>query len=215
MPFLARVLQSLVPWPSRKDVQKNMPASFKTSKRYCWVQVILDCAEFEVEAPSALSLNAMTYSDYKGHNTVKVLFRCTPDRYISFVSAAYPGSIADNAITCRSGILSLLQPGDEIMADKGFTLSNTHLQPRGLKLIVPPFQKNNGNFSAAEVATTKVIANLRIVVENCIMRTRYFRILRLSGMTLPFPLPVRHFILCQKDRLDDGEFVWRIDLCRV
>ena len=116
-----------MPWPSRKDVQKNMLASFKTSKRYCRVRVILDCAEFEVEAPSALSFNAMTYSDYKGRNTVKVLFGCTPDGYISFVLAAYPGSIADNTVTCRSGILSLLQPGDKFIADKGLMLSNTHL----------------------------------------------------------------------------------------
>ena len=87
-----RVLQSLMPWPSRKDVQKNMLASFKTSKRYCRVRVILDRAEFEMEAPSALSLIAMTYSDYKGRNTVKVLFGCTPDGYISFVSTAYPDS---------------------------------------------------------------------------------------------------------------------------
>ena len=45
-------------------------------------------------------------------------------------------------------------------------------------MVVPPFKKHQAQFSPTEVATTKVIANLRIIVENCIMRTRYFRILR-------------------------------------
>ena len=131
LPFLARVLQPLMPWPSRKDVRKNIPSSFKSSKKYENICIILDCAEFKMEArPSAPSLNAVTYSDYKGRNTVKVLFGCTPDGYISFISAAYPGSITDNSMACKSGILSLLQPGDDIMTDKGFTVSNIHLEPR-------------------------------------------------------------------------------------
>ena len=107
-----------------------MPASFKNSLTYRNIRITLNCAEFEMEAPSALSLNAMTYSDYKGHDTVKILFGGAPDGYISFISAAYPGSITDNSMACKSGILSLLQPGDDIMTDKGFTVSNIHLEPR-------------------------------------------------------------------------------------
>ena len=106
-----------------------MAASFKSSKKYRNIRIMLNCTEFEMEVPSALSLNAMTYSDYK-RNAVKVLFGCTPDGYISFISAAYPGSITDNSMACKSGILSLLQPGDDIMTDKGFTVSNIHLEPR-------------------------------------------------------------------------------------
>ena len=155
-----------------------MPPEFKTTDKYSRVMVILDCAAFEMEPPSALLLNSMFYSDYKGRNTVKVLFGVTPDIYISFISQAYPGSISDNAITVKSGILDLLEPGDCIMADKEFTLSNSELQPRGLELVVPPFCQGGGAFTAPEVETTKEVANRRIVVENCIMRTRVYRILR-------------------------------------
>ena len=155
LPFLAKVLPPLMPWPRKSTVKKNMPQPFKTNSSYCRVRAILDCAEFEMEAPSALSLNAMTYSDYKGRNTVKVLFVVTPDGYISFVSSAYPGSISDNAITLKSGLLDRMDPGDEIMADKGFTLSNTELQPRGIKLVLPPFRYGGSQFTAAEVETTK------------------------------------------------------------
>ena len=177
IPFLAAVFKPLLLWPSRRMVLKKMPAAFKANPLYCQTRVILDCAEFEMEGPSSLSLNSMTYSDYKGRNTVKVLFGVTPDGYISFVSDAYPGCISDNAITVKSGILDKLSLGDDIMADKGFTLSNSELQPKGLKLVVPPFRCGSGQFSAEEVEATKVIANLRIVVENCILRTRYYRIL--------------------------------------
>ena len=71
--------------------QKKFASELKTTDKYSRVRVILDCAEFEMEAPSALSLNSMFYSDYKGRNTVKVLFGVTPDGYRSFISKAYPG----------------------------------------------------------------------------------------------------------------------------
>ena len=179
MPFLARILSPvLMPWPSRKKVQKNMPPAFKALKKYRKVRIILDCSEFEMEAPSSLALNAMSYSDYKGRTTVKVLFGVTPDGYVSFVSKAYGGAISDNSLTMKSGVLEKCDAGDKIMADKGFTLSNAELQPRGLATVLPPFRQGSAQFTSEEVEETKEIANLRIVVENCIMRIRYFRLLR-------------------------------------
>lgn len=176
--LLVVAFKPLLLWPSKRQVSRNMPEAFRCVSEYRNVRIILDCAEFEMESPSSLSVNSMTYSDYKGRNTVKVLFGVTPDGYISFVSRAYPGSISDNAITVKSGVLDKLSPGDHIMADKGFTLSKSELTPRGLTLVVPPFRCGGAQFTAEEVDTTKKIANLRIVVENCIMRTRYCRFLR-------------------------------------
>ena len=179
MPFLARILSPvLMPWPSRKKVQKNMPPAFKALKKYRKVRIILDCSEFEMESPSSLALNAMSYSDYKGRTTVKVLFGVTPDGYVSFVSKAYGGAISDNSLTMKSGVLEKCDAGDKIMADKGLPLSNAELQPRGLATVLPPFCQGSAQFTSEEVEETKEIANLRIVVENCIMRIRYFRLLR-------------------------------------
>ena len=131
-----------------------------------------------MEVPSSLALNAMSYSDYKGRTTVKVLFGVTPDGYVSFVSTAYGGAISDNSLTMKSGVLEKCDAGDKIMADKGFTLSNAELQPRGLATVLPPFRQGSAQFTSEEVEETKEIANLRIVVENCIMTIRYFRLLR-------------------------------------
>ena len=45
---------------------------------------------------------------------------------------------SDTQLVERSGFLSLLQKGDEIMADRGFTIENL-LIPLGVKLNIPPF----------------------------------------------------------------------------
>ena len=175
--FLAKHLSPLIAWRSRKRVKNTYPRCSEQQKMTS-VRGILDCTEYEIEAPSSLSLNSMTYSDYKGRNTVKVLSRITPDGFISFVSMAYPGSISDNAITVKSGILDMALPGDTFMVDKGFTLSNAELQPRGLTLVVPPCRKHNEQFSASAVRKTRTIAAMRITVENCIARVNYARILK-------------------------------------
>ena len=119
----------------------------------------------------------MMYSNYKCRTTYKVLTGVTPDGYISFVSDAYPGSISDPAIVRESKVLEKLQAGNGIMADKGFTLTATDLQPRGLHFVLPPFKTGNLPMKKNEVQQTKEIANRRIVVENAIGRMHHYDIL--------------------------------------
>ena len=163
---MAEHLEPIMPNPSPAEVRAYLPTDFRARPEYHATRMILDCSEFKVERPRSLSLNAMFYSDYKGRTTVKVLFGVTPDGCITFVSRAFPGAISDNSITQKSGVLDQLEKGDLIMADKGFTISNTVLQPRGLELVHPPFLTGQGQFTRDEVQKTRAIANLRIVVEN-------------------------------------------------
>lgn len=62
------------------------------------------------------------YSHYKNSYTVKVLVAITSSGFISFLSKCYGGRTNDSFITNDNdcGFLSKLEPGDEIMADKGF-----------------------------------------------------------------------------------------------
>ena len=53
-----------------------------------------------------------------------------------FISAAYGGRCSDKFITMDSGILDYLIPGDEVMADRGFTI-NSLLFERNVKLVMP------------------------------------------------------------------------------
>ena len=130
-----------------------------------------------MEKPSSFSANSMMYSNYKSRTTYKVLPGVTPDGCISFVSDAYPGSISDPAIVRVSKVLGNLQVGDGVMADKGFTLTATDLQPHGLHLVLPPFKSGNLPMKKNEVQRTKEVANCCIVVENTIGRMRHYDLL--------------------------------------
>lgn len=83
---------------------------------------------------------AQTYSSYKAHNTVKFLVAIAPNGYIMYVSDTYGGRASDKFITSDCGIEDLLGPGDEIMAERGFSPSR-NLELLGVKLNMPAFTK--------------------------------------------------------------------------
>ena len=101
----------------------------------------------------------------------------TPSGAISFVSEAYEGSISDRKLVEVSGLLAKLEPGDEIMADKGFTIQDM-LVPYGVRLNMSPFLQSNSQMPANDVFVTKKIARLRVHVERAIGRVKDYHILR-------------------------------------
>ena len=125
--------------------------------------------------PSNPTAQQLTFSSYKNHNTFKALVVITPTGAISFVSSLYGGSISDRELTIKSGLLDKLQPGDSLMADKGFQISDL-LYDRGVELNIPPL-KTEAQLSEDDVILTRRIANLRIHVERAIGRIKTFRIL--------------------------------------
>ena len=64
----------------------------------------------------------------------------------------------------RSGFLSLLQKGDEIMANCGFTIEDTSLL-LGVKLNFAPFFGEQGQMKGSKVVETQQIASLCIRIE--------------------------------------------------
>ena len=69
----------------------------------------------------------------------------------------------------------MLEPGDELMADRGFDIENDI--PNGVFLNIPPFLDGKPQLSAEDVATTGKIAPVRVHVEQAIARTKNYRIL--------------------------------------
>ena len=59
-------------------------------------------------------------------------------------------SISDRKLVEVSGLLQKLEPGDEIMADKGFTIQDL-LIPYGIRLNMPPFLSSNSQMAASDV----------------------------------------------------------------
>ena len=80
-------------------------------------------------------------------------------------------NISDNEITKLCGLTELLEPGDSVIADKGF-LVHKIIEEKGCTLNLPPFLHNQGQFSPNEIKETEEIASLRIHVECFIRRVK-------------------------------------------
>ena len=180
-------------WPSKEMVQSYMPKVFR--EQYPSTRVIIDATEVYVEQPHLPELQQMTFSSYKNDNTYKALIGISPSGTITFVSKLFPGSISDKQLTYKSGILDLLEPGDSLMADKGFDIEE-YLIPLGVKLNIPPFLRGKTQFDHSELVKTRCVASLRIHVERAMERIKNFHIF---DRTLPVTLTGiadRMFFVC-------------------
>ena len=128
-----------------------------------------------IEIPANPSAQQLTFSNYKNRNTLKALIGITPSGVISFISDLYGGNISDKKLTQLSGLLDLLEPGDAVMADRGFTIDD--ILPPGVTLNVPPRLNDSGQLTESERTTTRRIASVRIHVERAMERiktTKYY-----------------------------------------
>ena len=174
--FLAQEWKCLINNPDKGIALQHLPQRFKTAK-YNKVRHIIDCTEVFIETPSDPKLKAATWSDYKHHQTIKYLLSIMPCGTFNFVSEGWGGRTSDVAITRESGFYDILEYGDVVMADKGFTIAED-LLVRHCQLYIPPGKRGQEQMSKAEVNKTKEIANLRIFVEQAIRRLKTFRIIK-------------------------------------
>ena len=133
-----------------------MPSLFK--QFYPNTVLIIDCTEVQMENPSALDNKSACYSSYKSRATAKSLVGITASDVVAFVSDLYPGSISDQEITVKSGLLQKLEKGDEIMADKGFLIQDD-LANVGASLTIPLFLQGKQQFSKQDVEQNKKGSN--------------------------------------------------------
>ena len=69
---LYKKLKFTIKWPTREELKKTMPMEFKNAfgeKLAC----IIDCFEVFIDRPSNLLARLLTWSNYKHHNTIKIL----------------------------------------------------------------------------------------------------------------------------------------------
>ena len=87
-------------------------------------------------------------------------------------------------------------PGDQILADRGFTLTDEFAAKCGVELVISSFTKGKNQLSAKEVEATRQIAVIRIHIERVIgLIKNKFAILS-SG---PLPIPMI------KSKQDEGK----------
>ena len=172
--FLYTRVRSIPIWPSQSYIRETMPNSFKES--YPNTRVIIDCTELFIEMPSQPRSQSATFSTYKNHNTGKGLIGISPRGDLTFISELYAGNTSDKQLTNDCGILKLLEPGDAVMADRGFEIADD--LPLGVALNIPPFLGEQEQFSEEDEIKTRRIAKHRIHVERAIQRIKSFRILQ-------------------------------------
>lgn len=171
--LLYRRFQEIPIWPSQQLVRDHMPDSFK--EKYANTRVIIACTEIFIQRPLSTIVQQPTYSTYKSHNTAKALIGITPNCFISFIPEIQPGRLSDKELVMRSGLIEKLEPGDLVMADRGFAIED--LLNDSVELNIPPFIHDKTQFERHEVNTTRSIAAVRIHTERVIGRVRRYNIL--------------------------------------
>ena len=148
------------------------------------VVVIIDCFEVFLERPSNIKARRDTWSSYKHNNTVKFLIGITPQGNVSYLSKGWGGRTSDKYITEHCNILSKLNPGDIVLADRGFDIADS-VASMGAELKIPAFTKGKKQLSGVEVESTRRIANVRIHVERVIgsLRQKYKCSAKYSAIT--------------------------------
>ena len=175
----------MIRWQDRETIFKIIPPVFKS--KFPRLTSIIDCFEIFVDAPRNLKARAQVWSNYKKHCTVKVFVSCTPLGSIYFLSTVWGGRASDVQIVRESGFISHVYhcPGDQVLADRGFTLREDFASQCGAILLTPAFTKGKKQLSAEEVETSRCISSVRIHIERLIglLKNRY--------TILKGPLPMR------------------------
>ena len=153
--------------PDVDQVKYTLPLASRES--YSNTYTIVDASEIFVETPTDLRLPSSTWSNYKHHNTTKVLIACIPNGAVSFVSDLYVGAISDIELTRTCGLIHKLDGKQNIslMADRGFTIRD-QLNTMNVEVNIPPFMEGRAHLPS-EVQRGRKIASLLIHVERVIM----------------------------------------------
>ncbi|XP_065301438.1 uncharacterized protein [Dermacentor albipictus] len=179
-------MQHFIPEPPQAAVKATMPACFKVHYPNC--RFIIDCTEVRTEEPPTVEQRRALFSHYKGCYTLKFLIGILPNGAVTFVSKAYGGRASDTHITLESGFLNRIEPGDVVLADKGFPGIKAPAEGNKGIVVLPPFSKGNMQFTYDELQQTYHIAQVRIHVERAIQRIKLFNILnfRVSNDLIPY-----------------------------
>ena len=172
---MSKELSWLIMWPSKGQIWRQLPQCFR--RVYPNVRCIIDCTEVFTETPSSLDVQATLWSEYKHHTTIKFLVAITPNGAPSYVSPCYGGRATDKFIVQDCGFLKLLQPFDQVMADRGFKIRE-ELMMYQADLCIPPSSRVGMQMTSEQVKETSRIGNIRIYVEQAIGRLKNYNIIK-------------------------------------
>ena len=173
--FLAKYLSQVPIWMSRERVNQTMPLEFKNV--YPNTRIIIDTTHIYVEVSSDFNTQSETYSSYKAHNTGCAIVGIAPNGFITFIGDMVPGRMSDKDSTYYSGLYKLLEPGDVVLADRGFLIEDD-LKEIGASLQIPSFLHGESQLPLQNERESKKLAHFRIHVERIIKEIKSYRIIK-------------------------------------
>lgn len=176
IPILASIMRPFIVKLNAELIKRTLPMAFR--HKYNHVSCIIDCLEIEIQKPSNALNQALTWSDYKKANTIKYLVSCTPNGLVNYISPGFGGRITDTCLVESCDFINCLEPGMNVMADRGFKHVEQYLRQHGVLLVRPPSVIAGNKLTKTEARETKQIASLRIHIERVIRRLREFNMLK-------------------------------------
>lgn len=162
-------------WPSKELVHFFTPHDFRNKFR--GTRGIMDGTEIPIEKPSIPTAQQSTFSTYKNKSTIKTVVYASPAGLTTYVSPAYGGSTSDRQVIERSNLVNMCDPGDSIMADKGFDIQDI-LAAYRILLNIPHFFKKRNQLSGQTIIEDKKISSKRVNIERVIGLAKTYKILR-------------------------------------
>ena len=83
---------SLLRWPTSEENKQQFPSLSENT--------LIDAIEFFIEKPTSPCAQKDTWSDYKHHNTLKLLVGIAPCGGFTFISKLWSGNTSDRRIHC-------------------------------------------------------------------------------------------------------------------
>ena len=87
---------------------------------------------------------------------MKAIVCVSPCGTLTFVSDLFGGSISDQDIVQRSRLLTLFEPGDKILVDRGVNILQDCTDHQ-LQLVVPAFLNGRTTFTAVETMQSRQV----------------------------------------------------------
>lgn len=165
--MLTDTLAKFFPVPTRSQMLRAYPKSVIRKFGHAQIFMLLDATEIFADVASMKSVNAILYSAYKHHSTLKWLVGCDPIGTVwdESISDAYPGAISDPIQTIVTKILEQIPFGCAVEVDKGFLIENDCVTLgihciRPMKMLQGQIQQ-----SKEDVALTQKVGKTRIPIE--------------------------------------------------
>jgi len=150
--------------------------------------------------PTFIALNSKSLPK-KAMPTFKILFLCTPNGNIFYISPVYPGNTLDRDVILGSKVLDMIPQGSEIFVEKQFDVSNECIV-KGVQLLVFPQESSPQMLSEDDPWEIKLMIKCKSRMEKMVGLLRYFRIfdneLHLNGTNNHSPTVIRVLLLLQQ-----------------